>query len=573
MTSNYEELNSLRSLSVCVSKCTTFFVCRHASRPVSHKEARTRRRKCKIIPGHLRCQICETQNLVCSRAGTLAGASYRSPGEARQQIQHQTVVVPAHENATSASVGIWDKSVCVELVDLYFTYIHDQFHSMFHRPSFMLDLQQNKAPNVIVYAMMATAARFSDNAMFAGIPPPNRAEPYARESQALLNLRDISVSTIHACVLLGTVSISDGEAAAESVFYSAACRIANCLDLPTLSSPSPITRDIYLRVYWTLCMIDVWSSDGMNLPRQMTRRGNVPLPLDEETFLNLSPEGTSDLDLPINPDRNNSLLAQMIKLNSILLEVNDYIKDLTTAPLALGSEDRVADLSLKLDNWLITLPDYMRDTPENLRAYAAKGLGRFFVAIYLGYYHFGQLLFYQYLDEQQSGLLPTSSAVECGAQKCKEHAMYLSRIIDAAMSTPGCDVKYSMVGHITVVASSVHIHTLLFETDEKEIRQARGQLERNFDHLVTLRKYWSTLEVCFSRLKTFHELCRRSMHTSYRMDRWMLRFLTEFARPIDAEERQDGENSDLDFKVWMGENIERDVTSWETANNSHSMYS
>lgn len=301
-------------------------------------------------------------------------------------------------------------------------------------------------------------------------------------------------------------------------------------------------------------MIDVWSSDGMNLPRQMTRRQDVPLPMDEEAFLSLSPGNTSDLDLLMNPDRDNSLLAQMIKLNSILLEVNDYIKDLTTTQLSLISEQRVADLSQKLDNWLIALPHHMRDTPENLKAYAAKGLGRIFVAIYLGYYHFGQLLFYQYLDEQQRGLI-NSSTVQDGVKKCKYHAMCLSRIIDAAMATPGCDVKYTMVGHITVVASSIHIHTLLFETDEKQIREARGQLERNFNHLVGLRKYWVALEVCFSRLKTFHELCLKSMDTSYRMDRWMLRFLTEFARPIEAEERQDGENSDLDFNTWIGDSI------------------
>lgn len=83
--------------------------------------------------------------------------------------------------------------------------------------------------------------------MFSDIPPTERGEPFARKSSALLNLRDISLTTIQACVLLGVVSISDGEAVAESVFYSAACRIANFLDLPTLASDDPITREVYLR--------------------------------------------------------------------------------------------------------------------------------------------------------------------------------------------------------------------------------------------------------------------------------------------------------------------------------------
>ncbi|KAG8427400.1 hypothetical protein J3459_006737 [Metarhizium acridum] len=89
----------------------------------------------------------------------------------------------------------------------------------------------------------------------------------------------------------------------------------------------------------------------MNLQRQMALRKDVPLPMDEETFLNLSPQSPGTVDMIANPDRNNSLLAQMIKLNSILIEANDYMKDITTTQPAPVSKDRVAGLSLKLDNW------------------------------------------------------------------------------------------------------------------------------------------------------------------------------------------------------------------------------
>ena len=48
----------------------------------------------------------------------------------------------------------------MELVELYFDLIHDQFHSLFHRPSFMDLVRQRSAPPVILYAMMALSARF-----------------------------------------------------------------------------------------------------------------------------------------------------------------------------------------------------------------------------------------------------------------------------------------------------------------------------------------------------------------------------------------------------------------------------
>lgn len=148
---------------------------------------------------------------------------------------------------TSPAADVPDKALTFELVELYFKYIHDQFHSLFHRPSFILDLHQGNAPTVIVYAMMALSARFSTNPFFDRIPPTTRGEHFAFKSNTLLNLRDISVTTIQACVLLGAAAIVEGEAAAESVYYSAACRIANYLDLPNLPVSNPLEREVNLR--------------------------------------------------------------------------------------------------------------------------------------------------------------------------------------------------------------------------------------------------------------------------------------------------------------------------------------
>jgi hypothetical protein len=50
--------------------------------------------------------------------------------------------------------------LCLELVDLYFDLIHDQFHSLFHRPSFIEQVRKGTAPRVLLFAMMALSARF-----------------------------------------------------------------------------------------------------------------------------------------------------------------------------------------------------------------------------------------------------------------------------------------------------------------------------------------------------------------------------------------------------------------------------
>lgn len=126
------------------------------STALENNRCRSRRRKCRITPGHRRCQLCETQDLECSRAGAFAPSSHSVTTYAnRPEIAGHVL-----EKEQNSGPNIWDKTVCVELVGLYFTYIHDQFHSLFHRPSFMLDLEREKAPKVLVYAMMAMSARY-----------------------------------------------------------------------------------------------------------------------------------------------------------------------------------------------------------------------------------------------------------------------------------------------------------------------------------------------------------------------------------------------------------------------------
>lgn len=404
---------------------------------------------------------------------------------------------------------------------------------------------------------------FSTNPVFGDSDPRERGDSYADQSNRLLDLRDVSLATVQACVLLGAFSITRGEAAAESIYYCTACRIANFLDLVNRPSSDAIEREVNIRgmslfstfvhllmrsVWWSLCMIDVWSSTGVNLPRQMQRMENVPLPIDEVPFLIFRRGSVQTLGFNAAFSSASSLLAQMIKLNRILADINS-LNARTVAGTSTGVmlENEVMDLSNALNDWHNNIPAYMHDTPSNLQRYAAQGLGRMFVAVYLGYYHFGQLLFYQFLHGDCHS---TILSAQFYASKCKFHAEALCEIVYAAHSVPGCDVQYTMVGHILVIASTVQIHTLLFSDNEEQIAAARTRLERNFAIMSQLRTYWPTLDVCFTRLRAFHRACRSSMDEPFRLDQWMLRFLSEFAEPVN--DKVVGSSTDM---AWSLENI------------------
>lgn len=284
-------------------------------------------------------------------------------------------------------------------------------------------------------------------------------------------------------------------------------------------------------------MIDVWSSAGVRLPRLLAPRDGVPLPMDEVVFLGMSRE--NGFNNTIQTARKSSLLAEMVRLNHILQQINDF--NIRVAESQLNSVAIFSDLenlSSQLDRWLDELPDHIRDTRENLERFAALGLGRVFLAIYLGYYHFGQMLFYRFLHEDSQSTTPRSRHY---ANKCKDHAGRLCDIVYSSETVPNCDVKYNMVGHVLVIASTIQIHSLLFESNDTNLALAKARLEKNFCILTELCALWATMDVCMDRLMAFHKACRESAGTSFCMDQWMVRFLVEFASPVTDKSSHSGD--------------------------------
>jgi hypothetical protein len=430
-----------------------------------------------------------------------------------------------------------------ELVGLYFDYIHDQFHSMYHRPSFMEDVVSDRVPEIILFAIFALSARFSANEVFAATERRERGEVYLAASEKLFSFREQSVTTIQACILLGAYAAASGDTDVENLYYSMGGRMCLALDLPNRPAVSLVEREVNIRTWWTISMVDVWSSTAVRLPRIMPTDSAVPLPIDEIPFVsmksNFDPELVSGSTTLASP-----LLAEMVKLNRILSRIIDFNQRCVSEHLeGIALVSGVHDLSGELDAWSQCLPEHMRDTVANFRYFAARGLGRMFAAVYLGYYHYGQLLNYQFLSSTNEA--PADFATYAAA--CKHHAARLCSLVYRSQATPGSEVLYSAVSHILVIASTIQIHTLLFSGDESEIRISKSRLERNFEILLRLRTYWPSVDGAMSRLRAFHQTCLRSKDTSFVLDKWLLRFLVQFAPHMELEPR----DNDPEYEALM----------------------
>ncbi|KPI38893.1 uncharacterized protein AB675_5922 [Cyphellophora attinorum] len=391
----------------------------------------------------------------------------------------------------------------------------------------MQDVANGVLPNVLLFGIISLSARFSTDPFFREIDPRIRGRPYAQEAEHLLNLREVSLTTIQASVLIGAYAITEGDAQAEAVCYGIACRNALLLDLPNMAMPSRVEQEVNRRAWWTLNMIDVWSSKGVGIPRSIHPRSDVPYPMEETVFLQLRRE---DFDLPsptMMQESAASLLTQMVKLNAILVEIQNLNQLAASYPVfQTGHNQTVDDLTQRLEGWYNNLPIELQDTHANLSRYTSLGLGPI-------YYNYGQLLYYQFLHEDA---YDDTTFARFYADKCKSHAAGLLDITYRAFAQPGCEVYYTMVGHILVIASTVQLHTLLFSADEVQIRAARSRLEKNFEILSKLQTFWPTLDASFTRFREFHKACQKSKEASFRMDRWMLQFLFEFAKPVGEKE-------------------------------------
>jgi hypothetical protein len=441
-------------------------------------------------------------------------------------------LLPQGHDAGTKGMGTQQELECTlelrrDLVEQYFAHIHDKHHSLFHQPTIMQQLEEQMLPEVLLYAMMALGARFSDRHELIAVKPRRRGREYAKIAVSKLDMADISITTVQASILLGTIAFAESRMESEAMYYSVATRLALLLKLHNRSAVSAIEHQVNLRVWWTLYMIDIWSATGLHLPRQFGYSEQVPLPAEESVFLLLpdSPPSTSIFSSSA------SIWGVMAHLAHIWTEIHEVNKA-SVAGLSSPSElnASVATLSAKLQDWSASLPRHLICTEANLVRYSQLNMGSAFAALHLGYHYYNEVLFYQFLSPHTRPDPAISTAHF--ATSCKLHARQFCDLLYLCNSSPNCAPLYVMVGHMLVVTSTVYMHDLLFSASEEDITEARRRLEHNFEILTRLQSFWVELDVSLKRLQAFHNACRISSEQSFRLDRWMLTFLLEHGVPV-----------------------------------------
>ncbi|KAL5601529.1 hypothetical protein FOBRF1_009062 [Fusarium oxysporum] len=412
------------------------------------------------------------------------------------------------------------------LVDLYFRFIHDSPHSLFHEPTFKTSAAQGTVSKPVLLAMLGLSARFATEPDIVARGPMYRAQATAALKE---DLEHICIENIQACILVGNNFFGEGDADAESLYFGLASRMTQILKLGEINeSDDGVMREVKRRIFWTCFIIDTWASGGSNLSPQFRWRTKQPRgPLDEYMFYNMR-SGDDDV---ADSDWKPGLWAHMVRLVGLYAQIQNLQQELANGVEWNESfiDESVQRLEAELSAFEEGLGPELMFSRENLTSFVERGLGRVFIAFHLGYHHYYTLLFYQYLDHRRP---PTRNGRKY-ASSCKAHAAIVCDVLKASREVPGAEALYNIVGHVTIVSSSVLLHTYLFG-ESHELEESRDRLSSNLESLVQLRNYWPSVEMMIKRLVVFQKNCIQSMNAeSYRFDRWMVKFLIAHALALE----------------------------------------
>ncbi|KAL4939200.1 hypothetical protein BDV06DRAFT_39076 [Aspergillus oleicola] len=477
---------------------------------------RSRKRRCVPTSTGGPCQLCHSLSKSCSLG--LARRSTRADGGQPPTVEDRRSSAASED----APTGLASRQLFTELVHLYFRYIHDIPHTIFHEPTFMRRLNDGTAPMIHIYAMCALAARFSNNPVFGNTAPCDRGKFFATEAVRLCQPYMISPSleSVQGFLLIGYYFSGEGNVDGKHIYIGLARLHAERLSCSEDSSV--VYQEEYRRGWLSIHVASHWSAWDMAMEPESLTDGPEFLPrMDDATWRSASAE-------LLDPDQVQDIFrcdmwAQMARTLGVFARINTLLRKLSRNLISFDDYcAQAAQIEVALEQWTENLPSRLTWKFDNLLFLAGRRLGQVYLAMHVGFFHFRQMLFFPFLDARAARKTGPSQAI-----KCKDSASVVSFILQYSKTIRDCELDYFIYGHIGIVSSCVHLHTLLFSDDFRELSMTRQRLLSNFQYLMAVKSYWPIVEHYTIHLRTFQNSCRDSISDPFVLDNWMACFLTE----------------------------------------------
>jgi hypothetical protein len=302
-----------------------------------------------------------------------------------------------------------------------------------------------------------------------------------------------SLDTVQGFLLIGYYFSGEGNVDGKHIYVGLARLHAERLSLS--DNPSAVYQEEYRRSWLSIHVASHWSAWDMAMEPIRLPDGPDFLPkIDDATFRTVSPELWNMT--PVQDSSRCDMWAQMARTLGIYASINTLMRQLSRNMISFDEYCvQAAKLESLLEQWAENLPPKLTWSFDNLMLLAGQRLGQIYLAMHIGFFHFRQKVFSPFLDSRAA-----RNPGPDRATKCKDSAALVSSILQYSKNIKNCELEYFIYGHIAVVSSCVHLHTLLFSDDYRELSMARQRLVSNFQYLMTVKSFWPIVEhyVCSS---------------------------------------------------------------------------
>ncbi|KAK5111015.1 hypothetical protein LTR62_005390 [Meristemomyces frigidus] len=433
------------------------------------------------------------------------------------------------------------KGIQEHLTEVYFDYVYGQSYHLLHKPSFIRKLAQGTIPPVLILAVCAVSARFSNHPAVRTEPAFLRGEQWAAPARDIaLNRYDTpNITILISYLLLGLHEFGTCQGGRSWMLCGMAQRMAYALQLHNDLDHDPkirrgsdgkqgegdltfTDREIRRRTVWSCFLMDRFTSSGSDRPIFVSEQYiKAQLPIREDYYQMEITGPTEDLagnvPNPVEPDTgqmqdtkaNMGVAAYLVRLVSIWGRVIQYLnlggKDRDERPM--WAEDSVfMGMKQSLEAWADSLPSWMSYSQENLQNYASLKIANQYLFMHI--LHNQVILFMNRfalpMPNRRAAFpadMPTTF-IQDSSRAAFDAANQISALIHEAMDHM---VVAPFAGYCAFFSSTVHINGA-FSRDAKVEASSKQNLAWNVKYLTKMKKYWGMFHFVTENLR---ELYRR----------------------------------------------------------------
>jgi hypothetical protein len=445
------------------------------------------------------------------------------------------------------------KELQEHLSEMFFENLYGQTYHLLHKPSFMRKLKYIVAipkrsvrdtdlvfragtvPPVLILAVCAISARFSNHSKLDTVPAFLRGEEWASEARNIVMRRyEWPNITILTCLLiLGLHEFGTCQGGRSWSFGGLAIRMAYALQLHRDLDYDPqkrngtaelsfIDREIRRRTMWACFVMDRFNSSGTDRPTFVKEESiKVQLPIKEKFFQLDMPGPTEDLKgnvpHPVSPGagqlanakNNMGVAAYMIRSIALWGRIINYLNlgGNEEDPHPMWHADSVyTSLIKQTESFNSTLPESLKYNKENLQIHETEGLANQFLFLHIAVQQ-NILFMNRFAVPGQTGGrspsdVPKDFVTKAGA-KAFEAANRISELLKDGESH---FVTAPFTGYCAFLSSTVHVFGVFSKNPAMEAASKKN-LATNVKYLTKMKKYWGMFHWMSENLKEQYKVC------------------------------------------------------------------